>query len=87
MISLIELMGTTQKMKFSIKDFFSNLVTFSEEIFNGKLNFLSSGGYFRVSLYMAYTWPFVFVKAVGLCNDGVYTHVLLDVASYSMHKA
>ena len=43
MISLIELMGTTQKMKFSIKDFLSNLVTFTEEIFNGKLNFLCSG--------------------------------------------
>ena len=44
-ISLIEFMGATQKIKFSIKDFFSNLVTFTEEIFNGKLNFLCSGGY------------------------------------------
>ena len=35
---------TAQKMKFSIKDFFSkfpaDLVTFTEEILNGKLNFL-----------------------------------------------
>ena len=28
-------------MEFSIKDFFSNLVTFTEEILNGKLPFLS----------------------------------------------
>ena len=28
-------------MEFSIKDFFSNLVTFTEEILNGKLHFLS----------------------------------------------
>ena len=33
---------TAQKMKFSIKDFFSkyDLVTFTEEILNGKLHFL-----------------------------------------------
>ena len=36
---------TSQKMKFSIKDFFSissDLVTFTEEILNGKLHFLPS---------------------------------------------
>ena len=42
---------TAQKMKFSIKNFFSkfdqirrpgDLVTFAEEILNGKLNFLGS---------------------------------------------
>ena len=35
--------STAQKMKFLIKDFFSkcaDLVTFTEEIFNGKLHFL-----------------------------------------------
>ena len=31
---------TAQKMEFSIKDFFSNLVTFTEEILNGKLHFV-----------------------------------------------
>ena len=42
---------TAQKMKFSIKDFFSNLqeaadlVTFIEEIFTGKLHFLCSVGH------------------------------------------
>ena len=38
-----------QKMKFSIKDFFNksdaDLVTFTEEIFNGKLHFFSSVNY------------------------------------------
>ena len=41
--------GTAQKMKFSIKDFFrkcdcetADLVTFTEEILNGKLYFLCS---------------------------------------------
>ena len=38
--------NTAQKMKFSIKDFFSkfaaDLVTFTEEILNGKLQFLCS---------------------------------------------
>ena len=37
---------TAQKMKFSIKGFFSkcdHLVTFTEEIFNGKLHFFCSG--------------------------------------------
>ena len=49
----MDLIYTAQKMKFSIKDFFSNcgfghiqetadLVTFTEEILNGKLNFLCS---------------------------------------------
>ena len=36
---------TAQKMKFSIKDFFSkssDLVTFTEKVLNGKLHFLSS---------------------------------------------
>ena len=40
---------TAQKMKFSIKDFFSkcdqfpaNLITFTEEILNGNLHFLCS---------------------------------------------
>ena len=34
---------TAQKMKFSIKDFFSaDLVTFTEEILHGKLHFLCS---------------------------------------------
>ena len=33
--------GTAQKMKFSIKDF-ADLVTFTEEILNGKLHFLCS---------------------------------------------
>ena len=40
---------TAQKMKFSIKDFFSkcdqfpaDLITFTEETLNGKLNFLCS---------------------------------------------
>ena len=36
---------TAQKMRFSIKDLFSkceNLVTFTEEILNGTLHFLSS---------------------------------------------
>ena len=35
---------TARKMKFPIKDFFSNrdLVTFTEEILNGKLHFLCS---------------------------------------------
>ena len=33
---------TTQKMKFSVKYFFSNLVTFTEEILNGTLHFLCS---------------------------------------------
>ena len=39
---------TAQKMKFSIKDFFrkcdqtADLVTFTEEILNGKLHFLCS---------------------------------------------
>ena len=36
--------STAQKMKFSIKDFFNkfpaDLVTFTEEILNGKLHFL-----------------------------------------------
>ena len=42
------LSDTAQKMKFSIKDFFSkcdqipDLVTFTEEILNGKLHFLCS---------------------------------------------
>ena len=36
---------TAQKLKFSIKDFFSecNFFTLTEEIFNGKLHFLCSG--------------------------------------------
>ena len=36
--------NTAQKMKFSIKDFFSkcDLVTFTEEILNGKSHFLCS---------------------------------------------
>ena len=45
---------TAQKMKFSIKDFFSkcdlfpaDLVTFTEEILNEKLRFLCSGYYHR----------------------------------------
>ena len=33
---------TAQKEKFSIKDFFSKCVTFTEEIVNGKLDFLCS---------------------------------------------
>ena len=33
---------TAQKMKFSIKDFFSKEITFTEEILNGKLHFLCS---------------------------------------------
>ena len=43
-------MFTAQKMKFSIKDFFSkceqetaDFVTFTEEILNGKFHFLRSG--------------------------------------------
>ena len=47
---------TAQKMKFSIKDFFSkcdqipaDLVTFTEEILNGKLHFLCDD-YTRVIL-------------------------------------
>ena len=44
---------TAQKMKFSIEDFFgkcdqirsADLVTFTEEILNGKLHFLCSDGY------------------------------------------
>ena len=39
------MINTTQKMKFSIKDFFSKCdqcVTFTEEILNGKLHFLYS---------------------------------------------
>ena len=45
---LIKTHHTAQKNKFSIKDFFSecdqirNLVTFAEEILNGKLIFLCS---------------------------------------------
>ena len=42
-------LNTAQRMKFSIKDFFSKfdqipsfLVTFTEEILNGKLHFLCS---------------------------------------------
>ena len=40
--------STAQKMKFSIKDFFSkcdqirSFLTFTEEVFNGKLHFLHS---------------------------------------------
>ena len=49
----VEFFGSTaQKMKFSIKDFLSkllqetaDLVTFTEEIFNGKLHFLCSVHY------------------------------------------
>ena len=33
---------TAQKMKFSIKGFILDLVTFTEEILNGKLHFLCS---------------------------------------------
>ena len=48
---LLQTNSTTQKMKFSIKDFFSkrdqirssaDLVTFTEEILNGKRRFLCS---------------------------------------------
>ena len=46
---------TEQKMKFSIEDFFSkcehetaDLVTFTEEILNGKLHFLRSVTRFRL---------------------------------------
>ena len=38
---------TAQKMKFSIKDFF----TFTKEILNGKLHFLCSDFLFRNSCY------------------------------------
>ena len=42
---VLELCDTTQKMKFSIKDFFSKcdqIYKFTEEILNGKLHFLCS---------------------------------------------
>ena len=44
----INLRCTVQKMKFSIKDFFikCDLVTFTEEILNGKLHFLCNVGFF-----------------------------------------
>ena len=35
--------GDAQKMKFSIKDFFSKCEEITEEILNGKLHFLCSG--------------------------------------------
>ena len=43
-LSLNGVIYTAQKMKFSVKDFFSkcDLVTFTEEILNGKLHFLCS---------------------------------------------
>ena len=49
------LYATAQKMKFSIKDFFSkaDLVTFTEEILNAKLHFLCSLQYLQVS-YQSY---------------------------------
>ena len=37
---------TAQKMKFSIKDFYCGLVTFTEEILNGKFHFLCREKYF-----------------------------------------
>ena len=43
MMSILAFNGTAREMKFSIKDFFSkcaNLVTFTEEILDGKLHFL-----------------------------------------------
>ena len=50
---------TAKKMKFSIKDFFSkcDLVTFTEEILNGKLHFLCSvrPPYFSISSFNK-TW-------------------------------
>ena len=36
------MLNTAQKMKFSMKDFFSKCEVFTEEILNGKLNFLCS---------------------------------------------
>ena len=46
---------TAQKMKFSIEDYFSktaNLVTFTEEILNGKLHFLCSVCSFRRNIIL-----------------------------------
>ena len=51
-----------QKMKFSIKDFFSkcdHLVTFSEEIFNRKLDFLNSARMFGFMILMKIL-PYIF---------------------------
>ena len=53
---------TAQKMKFSIKDFFSkcdqlhSLVTFTEEIINRKLHFLCSDGYMEIMTFWG-TFP------------------------------
>ena len=50
-------MNTAPKTKFSIKDFFSkcvhtaDLVTFTEEILNGKLHFLYSESKSKLTLY------------------------------------
>ena len=55
------LTSTAQKMKFSIKDFFSKchqirsfprLVTFTEEILNRKLHFLCSAELFSVGVFI-----------------------------------
>ena len=53
---------TAQKMKFSIKDFFSKCdqirrVTFTEEILNGKLHFLCS-----VSINRGYDYRIMTIK-------------------------
>ena len=43
LLAIVAVSNTAQEMKSSIKDFFlSSLVTFTEEILNGKLDFLYS---------------------------------------------
>ena len=47
--------NTTQKEKFSIIDFFSNLVTFTEEILNGQLHFFEQCNFVTISFTVATT--------------------------------
>ena len=56
---------TAQKMKFSIKDFFSKYVTFTESILNGKLHFFAQWHCcFLVYLTQNCTqmWPHIFLN-------------------------
>ena len=48
---------TAQKLKFSIKDFFSKCDPFTEEILDGKVRFLCSNGYMDTKPELMFMYP------------------------------
>ena len=84
-------------MKFSIKDFFSKLVTFTEKILNGKLHILCSVIFSLkdfITLIPLSEWSADYLKPFELCymkkkycQDNIKFHLSPDSTEATAHKS